>query len=258
MRANYDDIAEFYDLSPIRRKVADPGLTDWLLTLSALPPEARVVADVGCGTGSQLVANREQHPTIPMVGVDLSNGMLRKAISKDRSVLWIHSRGECLPLADASIAYLTNQFSYHHLPESKDLFTEIHRVLRPGGRFVLTNIDPFQMVGRQFYRYFPEALDRDLKDFLPPDELGEQIKAAGFVELDTRLGEVPFETDLASFRKIAESRTDCSQLTAITDDAHREGLSRIDAELASASEPASFTNPFCTVTIVADKPVSHT
>jgi ubiquinone/menaquinone biosynthesis C-methylase UbiE len=45
----------------------------------------------------------------------------------------------------------------------KQLLSEVFRVLRPGGRFVMTNID--RMTLWAMYQYFPEALTLDARTF---------------------------------------------------------------------------------------------
>jgi SAM-dependent methyltransferase len=258
MRTNYDTIAEFYDRNPIRRKDVDTDLLDWLTLPGATSPEDCIIADVGCGTGNQLAANRSRYPAMPMIGIDLSIGMLRKARSKEPSIAWVQGSGDCLPIASGSIDYLTNQFSYHHVADQAALFAEFFRVLKPGGRFVLTDIDPRRMTHRSFYGYFPESLDRDLKDFLPSETLCEHIEQAGFRTVSCCHENFEFETDLLSFRQIAEDRTACSQLTALSDDAHRQGLDRIDTDLKNTpAESQCFSSPFSTVKIIADRPDSR-
>ena len=56
---------------------------------------------------------------------------------------------------------------------------EVCRVLRPKGRFVMTNIDPYQMLEWALYRYFPAALREDLKDFSPEEQITSLLQEAG-------------------------------------------------------------------------------
>ena len=70
-------------------------------------------------------------------------------------------------MASASFHYVTNQFSYPHIGDKRSFLAEVFRVLGPGGRFVLTNIDPWSMTGWALYRYFPESFALDERYFLP-------------------------------------------------------------------------------------------
>ena len=103
-----------------------------------------------------------------------------------------------------------------------------------------------------------KVVDAEVRGERAPDHpvIGhiERIEQAGFQRVLCSHEDFEFETDLLSFRHIARDRAACSQLTALSDDAHRRGLERIDADLNNTSgAPASFSNPFSTVKIIADK-----
>lgn len=255
MRADYDLIAERYDRNPIRQKDVDPDLVAWHAE-QGLPPERCVVADVGCGTGNQLVSNRNRFPAMRMIGIDPSIGMLSVAKSKRSDILWIQAPGEDLPLAPTSIDYLSNQFSYHHVEDRRALFAGFHRVLKPGGRLVLIDMDPREMADAPFYAYFPEAFERDLQDFLPATGLHSLLVDCGFVSFTFSHQVIPYQTNLASFREIAAERTACSQLTSIPVQAHKAGMDRIDADIARQGPQSPFYSPFATVRVVANKPAT--
>jgi ubiquinone/menaquinone biosynthesis C-methylase UbiE len=94
-----------------------------------------------------------------MVGLDLFRGMLQQAKHKASDIAWVRGDGARLPFADQAFDFVTNQFAFHHVLDKRSMIGEIWRVLRPRGRFVMTNIDPHQMPGWALYRYFPTALE---------------------------------------------------------------------------------------------------
>ena len=93
--------------------------------------------------------------------------MLRVAAPRSPGIVWAQGDGAHLPLASASFDYATNQFSYHHIVEQERFVYEMLRVLRPGGRFVMTNIDPWSMVDWSIYRYFQRLRSRTLTSCPP-------------------------------------------------------------------------------------------
>jgi ubiquinone/menaquinone biosynthesis C-methylase UbiE len=101
-----------------------------------------VVVNVGTGTGFLAAAFA---PLVGRVfGVDLSVEMLAVAAENLRAfpnVEWRLSDGLSLPLesetADAEVA---NMY-LHHVPEPVEAIREMARVVRPGGRVVLTDLD---------------------------------------------------------------------------------------------------------------------
>ncbi len=141
-RVDYDEIARAYD-EPSRDHDVDLGLTAFLDEIPSLDASQVSVLDVGCGTGKQLLANRLAMPDATLVGADLSLGMLRVARERCPDAAWVQGDGAALPFRSGAFHYVSNQFSYPHMRHQERFIAEVLRVLRPGGRFVMTNIDPW-------------------------------------------------------------------------------------------------------------------
>jgi ubiquinone/menaquinone biosynthesis C-methylase UbiE len=109
-----------------------------------------VVADLGCGTGraAELLAPYVRQ----VVAVDASEEMLRAARIRLQSMpnVVVHAGTlESLPLADESVdaAYLT--LVLHHVSDPGAVLSQAARVLKPGGRLILTDMLPHE---REEYR----------------------------------------------------------------------------------------------------------
>lgn len=253
-RIDYDRIAHLYD-EPARDHVVDEDLSGFLNREKRLHRSTRRILDVGCGTGKQLSANRQRFPGVPMVGIDRFQNMLRIARQRCPEVAWVQGDGASLPLLSQTCDYATSQFSYPHVRNSKQLLKELFRVLRPGGRFVMTNIDPWSMTGWAIYRYFPEALTLDRRDFLPVDRFVELMRDTGFQEVAARREDRPSWQDLRAFLAFASDRHRASQLMAISDEAYTTGLRRLEQDAWRESDGCgtTFTSEFVLVTIAGDK-----
>ncbi|MEO5819347.1 MAG: class I SAM-dependent methyltransferase [Vicinamibacteraceae bacterium] len=97
-----------------------------------------VVVEVGCGSGNLLL---EGHlPARTVVGVDASLPALRFCASRRGGSRFHFSRaaGERLPFRDASVDLVILVEVIEHLPEPALTLRQIARVLRPGGRLVMT------------------------------------------------------------------------------------------------------------------------
>lgn len=116
------------------------------VNLAAIKPGERVL-DVGCGTGDvTLAAARRTGPTGAVYGIDASTEMIenarRKASRLGRKVKFQTEAVEALSFADGSFDVVLSSLMMHHLPGDlkQRALKEIRRVLRPGGRLVIIDI----------------------------------------------------------------------------------------------------------------------
>jgi SAM-dependent methyltransferase len=232
-RVNYDDIAALYD-EPLRDHVVDRHLVAFLESRSQTPLDSPVrTLDIGCGTGKQIAANFDRFRELVMLGVDRFEGMLRIARRRCPRALLVQADGACLPLRDRSVDYATSQFSYQHVRRPAQLLRNVFRTLRPGGRFVMTNIDPWSMTGWLVYRYFPEAMELDRQDFVPVEAFVAMMRDAGFQRIDVTRSDLSKQESVNDFLSFASGRHRASQLMAIPDAAYAAGIRRLEDDLAS-------------------------
>lgn len=252
-RVDYDLIAHLYD-EPGRDYSADPELLRFLKQKAGGDPASLRALDLGCGTGKQLAANHVRLSRLRLVGLDRFHGMLAQARRRCPAVDWLQGDGVTLPFPAAGFDFVTNQFSYHHVPDKAALFAEIYRVLKPGGRLVITNIDPWSMGGWIVYRYFSASRVRDTADFLPEDRLVPLLRQIGFRPIHVRRQLNRRQETLGSFLEYAGQRHRTSQLIAIPDEEYAEGLARIRAGIRQAGADACIPSELCLIWFTADKP----
>jgi SAM-dependent methyltransferase len=116
------------------RRLRKLGAESW-------PKDAQVV-ELFCGRGNGLHALQHLGFT-HLEGVDLSPALLANYIGAARCVV---SDCRALPFPDASRDIAIVQGGLHHLPELpgdlERVIAEVHRVLRPGGRFIV--VEPWR------------------------------------------------------------------------------------------------------------------
>ena len=216
--------------------------------------EALSLLDIGCGTGSQLVANRTAEPDARMVGVDRSAGMLRQACRKSRAVAWVQADAAALPFSAHSFDFISCQFAFHHFQAKAGMLRDAFRVLRPGGRFVLRNLCPQESSDWLYYEYFPEAQLADLRDFWPPTAVVAVMEGIGFTTVTMEHEHLHFEQELREWIDVVRRRDTCSQLMAISDAAYQAGLGRLERELEQGTAPQQRADHLCLLTIRGEKP----
>ncbi|MFJ5117481.1 class I SAM-dependent methyltransferase [Kitasatospora sp. NPDC088548] len=107
--------------------------------LDTLP--AGTALDAACGTGRQTGALVSRgHRTI---GVDQSPEMLAKARERVPQAEFRVGRLESLPLEDDSVDLAVCSLAMTHLPDLAAGVAELARVVRPGGRIIVSDLHPF-------------------------------------------------------------------------------------------------------------------
>ena len=93
------------------------------------------VAELCCGRGEAIDLLKDKMER--GVGVDISMAMLegaQKAHPEDK-LLFLQGDATALPLADAMFDNVFMLGGIHHVPNREALFSEVARILKPGGRF---------------------------------------------------------------------------------------------------------------------------
>ncbi len=247
-RVNYDQIAHLYD-EPARDHQVDANLIAYFETLSENAQSDFTVLDVGCGTGKQLHANRNQFPEIQMLGIDLFGGMLREAHHRNPAINWTQGDGAKLPLPSNCINYATNQFSYPHIQQKEQMVAEVYRVLKPGGQFVMTNIDPWSMPNWILYHYFPEAQAMDHQDFIPVPEFQALMQQIGYQNIQVEHQRRATKEPIKAFLEFAQQRYRTSHFIALSDRDYETGLNRVAQDVSDYGDTFSRDSESCVVRI---------
>lgn len=137
----------------------------------------RSLLDIGCGTGQLLGDLVDRFPAARAIGVDLSRHMLAVARRRlpARTGL-VCCNVYALPLADHAVELALSTISYHWYLEPQRALAEVHRVVAPGGRFVLATL------------VAPVPAELRTMRVTTVDGIAGQLAAAGFqVERVTRV-----------------------------------------------------------------------
>jgi len=108
--------------------------------------EGEVVLDIGCGAGfDTLLAARQVGPRGRVISVDMTEAMLDKtragatALGLD-NVEARHGFAEDLPVASESVDVVISNGVVNLCPDKVAVMRQVHRVLKPRGRFQIADI----------------------------------------------------------------------------------------------------------------------
>jgi ubiquinone/menaquinone biosynthesis C-methylase UbiE len=103
-----------------------------------------VLVDIGCGPGYLAAAISRRFPGLTVTGLDISDEMVRLAkrnwSSSYPGVEFLMGDAQQLPFADNSVDFVVSSLSLHHWVEPRVAFREVHRVLKPGGQFLIFDL----------------------------------------------------------------------------------------------------------------------
>lgn len=134
VRRAYDEVAKTY--ASVR---SESGQNMDILAefLDPLPSDAQIL-DAGCGQGTPVL--RHLHETATAVGLDFSREQLRLATENVSGGRLVQGDLTQVPVADGVFDAITAYHTLIHVPldAHQTVITEFGRILRPGGRLLLT------------------------------------------------------------------------------------------------------------------------
>ncbi|MCX8128405.1 MAG: class I SAM-dependent methyltransferase [Synergistetes bacterium] len=104
--------------------------------------EGKEALDVGAGTG--FITEGLVTKGLKVVAMDQSKAMLEKMRSKFSNfdkVIYVIGGAESIPFLDSSFDYIFANMCLHHVEDPAKAIREMARVLKPGGKLVITDLD---------------------------------------------------------------------------------------------------------------------
>jgi len=165
------------------------------------------VVDLGSGRGIEALKLAEkvgEHGFI--YGIDIAQGMIDKA-KKEASKLeitnvdFLLAELPIIPLPDDSIDWVISNCVINHVKDKLKLWQEVHRILKPGGKFVVSDIYSSVPVPEK-YANDVDAIAECWGGAVTKQEYWQQLNVAGFVTLNILEESKPYskgEIEVSSF-----------------------------------------------------------
>ncbi len=147
--------------------------------------EGEIVLDLGSGAGFDcFLAAQKVGKTGRVIGIDMTPEMIERAREnakkgKYENVEFRHGEIEKLPADDSSVDVIISNCVINLSPDKKQVFNETYRVLKPGGRLVVSDI----VLVKELPDYIKNSVEvyvGCISGALMKDKYLELIKEAGF------------------------------------------------------------------------------
>lgn len=125
----------------------------WRVLAKLIPFKARRILDIGCASGHFSSRVSRHRPDAQVVGVDVYFPFLRLLRAKHPDLGCLQADALRLPFAARSFDTVIASEVVDHVRDPKQVFAEIKRVLRPGGR-LLVSLDELSPLFRLIWRFW--------------------------------------------------------------------------------------------------------
>lgn len=162
------------------------------------PKNGEIFIDLGCGRGNDVLkAARSVGESGKAYGVDFTDEMLHTAESnrkklKIENAEFIKSPIESLPFSENHADVVISNCTINHSPKKDKVFSEILRILKPGGRAIISDV--------LSEGYLPEEVVNDPEAWagcyggaIPKDDYFRIVINSGFPSIDILEESVPYE-----------------------------------------------------------------
>jgi ubiquinone/menaquinone biosynthesis C-methylase UbiE len=138
-RTYFETVAPQWDA--LRKGFFSDAVREKALDVAGVEP-GRLAADIGAGSG--FVTEGLLRRGLRVIAVDRSEAMLeemRRKFGEGGAVDYLNGGAEALPLEDRSVDYAFANMCLHHVDSPPAAIREMARIVKPGGRLVITDLD---------------------------------------------------------------------------------------------------------------------
>jgi SAM-dependent methyltransferase len=173
------------------------------------------VLETAAGTGFVTRALRDALPvTTSLIATDLNVPMLeiaREKFNSGEAVVFREADATNLPFADSSFDAVVCQFGVMFFPDKDRAASEVHRVLRPGGRYHFNvwdefGLNPFARIAHEtaaaFFARDPPGFFKVPFGYYDVATVKASLETAGFTGVSSE--KLRFDADVPSSRRLAE------------------------------------------------------
>jgi ubiquinone/menaquinone biosynthesis C-methylase UbiE len=184
----------------------------------AEPLKGEICIDLGSGRGTDVLRMAESVGSDGFVyGVDISDGMLEKARNNAEkfmvsNVSFVQSDLEKIDLPDKLADLIISNCTLNHASDKQAVWNEIFRILKKGGRFVISDIYATTPIPEEF-RNDPIAIAECWAGSVTRNEYMKHLENAGFKSVEILEESAPYNkgnAEVVSFTIAGTKAKGCS------------------------------------------------
>ncbi|MDD4992580.1 MAG: methyltransferase domain-containing protein [Paludibacter sp.] len=173
----------------------------------AKPQPGETCVDLGSGRGNDVIRLAEEVGVKGFVfGIDISEGMIAKANAnlekfEVQNAKILKAELESLPLRNDSVNLVISNCTINHATDKPAVWSEIYRILKKSGRFVVSDIYATQPIAEE-YRNDPAAVAECWAGSVTRAEYLTMLENAGFTDIKIFEESEPYakgQAEVASF-----------------------------------------------------------
>ena len=181
------------------------------------PLPGEVCVDLGCGRGNDVIRMAQEVGDHGLVyGLDISDGMIEKAKKNAAklditNVQFVKSELESLKLPTKIADLVISNCTINHASDKKAVWNEIYRILKKGGRFVVSDIYSLDEVPDE-HRNDPVAVSECWAGSIKKDEYLKIIADSGFTDVEILEESQPYakgKIEICSFTIFGKKAASC-------------------------------------------------
>lgn len=189
----FDEISKYYDKMNNIISLGCHYIIKYLAIRKLDLKPRSMILDLCCGTGDFTQIISKFYPRVKVIGLDISDEMLK--LAKTKNPIGVFMKGDCtnLPFENAEFDYVTMGFGLRNIEDRKKTLSEIYRVLDNGGKFLQLDFGKHNFISRIFDFIVPlfakitganenhyKYLINSKNEFPEPDNLIREFEDAGF------------------------------------------------------------------------------
>jgi len=194
LKQRFDAAATRYDSADVLAREIARRMDERLDYIRIAP---KLIIDLGCGTGTDLLKLATRFPEAELIGLDFSLPMLKQCQqritppsgrarrflerltgSPSRGTALIAADANALPLPRASVSLAWSNLMLPGLHDPLPALQELHRVLEVGGLLMFSSFGPDTL--RELREALPDRAGERVHRFIDMHDIGDVLVKAGF------------------------------------------------------------------------------